>query len=65
MYQDAHVVDHANDVFDLLGINNIFRQVVVDFGIGEETLLLAFSISSFSLDCWSLSIVIRRQVECP
>ena len=42
MYQDTHVIDHANDVFDLLWIDNIHRQVVVDFGVGQEALLLAF-----------------------
>ena len=41
VHRDTHVVDHVDDVFDLLGIDDIVRQVVVDLGIGQETLLLA------------------------
>ena len=38
---DAHVVDHADDVFDLFRIGDIFRQVVVDLGVSQVTLLTA------------------------
>src|SRR5690606_26707168 len=38
---DAHVVDHADDVFDLFRIGDVFRQVVVDFGVGQVALLPA------------------------
>ena len=38
---DAHVVDHADNVFDLLGLDDAVRQVVVDFGVGQKALLLA------------------------
>ncbi len=40
-YVDAHVVDHANDVFHLFRIGNILRQVVVDLGVSQVTLLTA------------------------
>src|SRR5690606_40000006 len=39
MHLDAHAVDHADDVFDLLRIDEIVRQVVVDLGVGQVTLL--------------------------
>ncbi len=39
---DPHVVDHADDVFDLIGIGNIRRQVIIDFRVRQEALLFAF-----------------------
>ncbi len=39
--RDAHVVDHVDDVFDLLRIDDVVREVIVDFAIGQVTLLLA------------------------
>ena len=36
---DAHAVDHADDVFQLLRIDQIVGQVVVDLGIGQVALL--------------------------
>ena len=41
VHLDAHVVDHADDVFDLLRIDDVVRQVVVDLGVGQVALLLA------------------------
>ena len=38
---DAHVVDHLDDVFNLIRIGDVFRQVIVDFGVGQVTLVLA------------------------
>ena len=38
---DAHIVDHADDVFHLFGISDILGQVIVDLGIGQVTLFLA------------------------
>ena len=38
---DSHVVDHVDDVFDLLGLDHIVGQVVVDLGIGQPLALLA------------------------
>ena len=32
---NAHVVDHLDDVFDLIGVDDIFRQMVIDLGIGQ------------------------------
>ncbi|CCJ86123.1 hypothetical protein BN133_2500 [Cronobacter dublinensis 582] len=37
---DAHIVDHLDDVFDLIGVDDIFRQMVIDLGIGQIALLL-------------------------
>jgi hypothetical protein len=39
---DAHVVDHLDDVFDLVRIGNIVGQVVVDLGVGQVALFLSF-----------------------
>ena len=41
VHGDPHVVDHRDDVLDLLGIDDAFWQVVVDLGVREVTLLLA------------------------
>jgi hypothetical protein len=41
VHRDTHVIDHVYDVFDLLGIDNIVRQVVIDLGIGQIALLFA------------------------
>ncbi len=38
---DAHVIDHADDVLDLLGVHHVVRQVVVHFGVREVAALLA------------------------
>ena len=42
VHRDAHIVDHVDDVFDLLGIDDLARQMVVDLAVREVTLLLAF-----------------------
>ena len=42
VHRDAHIVDHVDDVFDLLRIDDLARQVVVDLAVREVTLLLAF-----------------------
>jgi hypothetical protein len=41
VHRDAHVVDHVDDVFDLLGIDDLAGQMIVDFHIREEALFLA------------------------
>jgi hypothetical protein len=38
---DPHVVDHADDAFDLLGVQHVVREVIVDLGVGQEPALLA------------------------
>jgi hypothetical protein len=40
VHLDTHIVDHADDVLDLLGIENV-REVVVDLRVRQETTLLA------------------------
>ena len=42
MHLDAHVVDHADDVFDLLRIDDVVGEVVVDLGIRQVALLAPF-----------------------
>ena len=42
VHRDAHIVDHVDDVFDLLRIDDLARQMVVDLTVREVTLLLAF-----------------------
>ena len=41
VHRNAHVVDHVDDVFDLFRIDDLARQMIVDFGVGEVALLLA------------------------
>ena len=41
VHRDAHVVNHVDDVFDLLRIDDLGRQVIVDLAIGEVALFLA------------------------
>ena len=41
VHHDAHVVDHADDVFHLIGIDQVFRQMVVDVGQGQVALIHA------------------------
>ena len=38
---NAHVVDHVDDILDLLGIDDVVRQVIVHFRVGQITLFLA------------------------
>ena len=38
---DAHVADHRDDAFDLLGIEDVVGQVVVDLGVRQVAALLA------------------------
>ncbi len=40
-YVNAHVIDHADDIFHLFRIGNILRQVVIDLGVSQVTLLTA------------------------
>ena len=37
--QNTHIVNHADDVFDLLWIRDVIRQVIVNLCVGEVTLL--------------------------
>ena len=36
-----YVVEGGDDRLDLLGVDDVVRQVVVDFGVGQVALLLA------------------------
>jgi len=38
---DAHIVDHADHAFDLVGVQHLVGQVVVDFGVGQKAAFLA------------------------
>src|SRR5690606_35391418 len=41
VHRDPHVVNHVYDVFDLFRIDDSAWQVIIDFSIGQVTLLLA------------------------
>ena len=41
VHRDAHVVDGVDDVFDLLGIDDLGGQVIVHLRVGEVALFLA------------------------
>ena len=41
MHRDTHVVNHIDDIFDLLGVDYIVRQMIIDLGVGQVALLLA------------------------
>jgi hypothetical protein len=41
VHGDAHIIDHPDDVFDLFRFDNTVRQVVIDFCVGKEALLLS------------------------
>src|SRR5690606_10249579 len=43
VHLDAHAVDHADDVFDLLRIDDVVGEVIVDLGIGQVALLQALA----------------------
>ena len=51
---DAHVVDHLNDVFDLIRIRDILREVIVDFSVGRVTLFFSLCNQGFKsvADTW-------------
>ena len=38
---DAHVVDHPDDVFDLVSLDDAGGEMVVDLGVGQITLFFA------------------------
>lgn len=40
---DAHAVDHADDVFDLLRVDEVVGQMVIDFGVGQIALFQALA----------------------
>ena len=44
---NAHVVDHLDDVFDLIGIRDVLRQVIVDFGVGQIPLFFSLCNQGF------------------
>ena len=43
VYRNAHVVNHTNDIFDLIRIGDVSGKVVVHFRVGQETLFLSLS----------------------
>ena len=46
---DAHIVDHADHAFDLVGVQHLVGQVVVDFGVGQKAAFLAQDNEIFQL----------------
>ncbi len=49
VHRNAHVVNHVDDVFDLFRIDDLARQMVVDFSVSEVALLLAARDQQFEL----------------
>ena len=47
--RDAHVVNHVDDILDLLGIDDVVRQVIVDLCVGQKSLFLAAGNQVFEL----------------
>ena len=41
MHGDTHIINHINDVFDLLRVDDVIWQVIIDFCICQIALLLA------------------------
>ena len=49
VHRDSHVVNHVDDIFDLLGIDDVVGQVIIDLNIGQVSLLLASGNQVFQL----------------
>jgi hypothetical protein len=49
VHRDAHAVDHADDVFDLLRVDHVVGEVVVDFGVGQVALFQALADQLFDV----------------
>jgi len=49
VHRNTHVVDGVDDILDLLGIDDLRRQMVVDLRVGQVTLLLAAGDEKFEL----------------
>ncbi len=49
VHRNTHVIDHVDDVFDLLRIDDFAREMIVDFSVGEVALLLAARNQQFQL----------------
>jgi hypothetical protein len=41
VHRDAHVIDHADDLLDLLRIDDFIGQMIIHLGIGQVALFLA------------------------
>ena len=48
-YLDTHIVDHLDDVFDLVRVDNVLREVIVHLGIGQVALFFTFGNEEFKL----------------
>jgi hypothetical protein len=44
---NADALEHRHDVFDLLRVDDVVRQVIVDFGVRQITLLQTFGDECF------------------
>ena len=63
MHGDAHIVDHRNDVFDLLGVHDTFGQVIVDLGVGEVSLLFTLCNQQFKSGLLLVEIHVSTYVD--
>ena len=64
VYGDTHVVDHADDVFDLIRIRDFVRQVIVHLSVGDVALLFAFGDEFLKTRLLFLSAHITSVVTC-
>ena len=44
---NTHVIDHLNDVFNLIGIRDVLREVIIDFSVGQVPLLFSLCNQGF------------------
>ena len=60
VHLDAHAVDHADDVFDLLRIDDVVGQVIVDLGVGQVALLQALADQLLDFGLLGLVVLVDR-----
>ncbi len=60
---NAHVVDHADHAFDLVGVQDLVGQVVVDFGVGQEAAFLTQDNEVFKLGAPRLGFYGRQLLQ--
>ena len=57
VHLDAHAVDHADDVFDLLRVDHVVGKVIVDFGERQVPLFQALADQLLDVGLWNLAFV--------
>ena len=52
MCPDAHVVNHIDDIFNLLRVDDVIGQMIIHFRVSQVALLLASGNKFFQLLGW-------------